>query len=286
MPAIGLINGEIVDLSQPVISMEDRGYQFGDGVYEQTRVYNGVCFEFERHMERLHRSLRELRIPATYTTAELYEFHQTLIKESGIRSGAIYMQISRGVSPRQHNFPTHTVPVLTMAIKPAGTANDQLKRDGANSIIIPDERWHRCDIKSLNLLYNVMGKQQAKEANCFEAVMVRDGAVTEGTSSNFFIVKDGIVWTHPADHFILRGITRTVLLEEVAKELDITVLEKTFSPDFAKKADEAFLSGTMTEVMPIVAIDGLPVGDGKVGPVTKKIFDAFEQRIKIQCGLK
>jgi D-alanine transaminase len=284
MKELGLINGRLIEMNENVVTMEDRGHQFGDGVYEVTKVYNGKCFALRPHLDRLYQSLRAIRIPATYTFEELVQFHEALIKESGIMEGAIYLQITRGAAPRVHPFPEQVVPCLTMSIRPSGPINQELREKGAKIILIPDERWLRCDIKSLNLLSNVLGKQQAKEAGCYEAVMIRGEHVTEGTSSNFFVVKDGIIWTHPATNLILKGITRTIILERLAKELDLTILEKAFDVSFVKGASEAFLTGTSTEIMPVTTIDGKTVNDGAVGPITRKLQLAYTQLIDEECG--
>ena len=284
MEALGLVNGEIIDINENIVPMEDRGHQFGDGVYEVVKVYNGRCFALKEHLERLHFSLRALRIPAIYTVEELTEFHEVLIEKSGIRDGAIYLQITRGVAARTHQFPELVVPRLTMSIRPSGASNEDLRVKGAKVIMIPDERWLRCDIKSLNLLGNILGKQQAKEAGCYEGVMVREEEVTEGTSSNFYVVKDDVIWTYPATHLILKGITRTIVIEKLAKQLQIPVLEKAFNVKFIKGASEAFLSGTSTEIMPITTINGTGVGDGEVGPVTRKLQEAYTKLIDEECG--
>ncbi len=283
MGALGYIDGRTVDLKELVIAMEDRGYQFGDGVYEYTKVYNGKCFSLKPHIDRLYRSLRELRIPAVFTFDEMAGIHERLISESGIENGGIYLQITRGWAPRAHNFPDSVVPCLTMTIRPS-TLNPSLWENGTGVLSVPDERWLRCDIKSLNLLGNVLGKQKAKEAGCYEAIQIRDNMVTEGTSSNFFIVKDEVLWTYPISNLILKGVTRTRVLEEIAPAQKLSFLEKAFPLEVALKADEAFLSGTTTEIMPIITIDGKPVGNGKVGPVTKKVQQAYKAMIAQECG--
>lgn len=285
MGPVALLNGKIIDINEKIIQLEDRGHQFGDGVYEVTRVYNGRPFALKPHMDRLFRSLRELRIPATYTFEELADFHQTLIRESGLTEAAIYLQITRGVAPRTHAFPDASVPCLTMTIRPTKT-NVELQTSGAKGVYAPDERWLRCDIKSINLLGNILAKQRSKEAGAFEAVQVRDGLVTEGSSSNFYIVKDGVIWTHPVSNLILRGVTRTILVEKIFPELGLTVIEKQFDLPFARKADETFLSGTNTEIMPLVRMDNDQVGDGKPGPVTRKIIDAYNAVVIKECGAK
>lgn len=286
MKPIGLVDGKIIDISENIVPMEDRGHQFGDGVYEVTKVYNGHCFALQPHMDRLYRSLRELAIPAVYTFEELTEFHELLIKESGIMDAAVYLQITRGVSPRTHSFPENVVPRLTMSIRPSSAAIDKNKAEGCKAMLIPDERWLRCDIKSLNLLGNVLGKQKAKSAGCWEGIQVRDGIVTEGTSSNFFVVKDDVVWTHPKCNLILTGVTRTLVIEKIASDLGIVVVEKKFDEAFVKSAQEAFISGTSTEITPIVTLNNQPVGSGSVGPVTRKIQKAYWTLIDKECQRK
>ncbi|SDE15792.1 D-amino-acid transaminase [Sporomusa acidovorans] len=286
MKPIGLLDGKIIDLQENIVPMEDRGHQFGDGVYEVTKVYNGYCFALKLHLDRLYRSLRELTIPAVYTYEELVEFHALLIKESGIKDGAIYLQITRGVSPRAHGFPEQVVPRLTMSIRPVSAVPDKNKVEGAKGLLIPDERWLRCDIKSLNLLGNVLGKQKAKDAGCFEGIQVRDGIVTEGTSSNFFVIKDDVLWTHPTCNLILTGVTRTLVIEKIAPELGLIVVEKKFDEEFAKSAQETFVSGTSSEITPIIALNGQPVGNGSVGPITHKIQDAYWKLIDEECKRK
>lgn len=284
MGALSYIDGRLVDPKELVISMEDRGYQFGDGVYEYTKVYNGRCFSLKQHIDRLYRSLRELHIPAVFTYPEMEEIHELLISESCIENGGIYLQITRGTAPRTHNFPDAVVPCLTMTIR-ASAANPELWEKGAAVLAVPDERWLRCDIKSLNLLGNVLGKQKAKEAGCYEAIMIRDNLVTEGTSSNFFVVKDGVLWTYPACNLILTGITRTRVLDEIVPELGLSALEKGFSLDFARGAEEVFLTGTTTEIMPVISIGGKSVADGKVGSITRQIQQGYKALISKECGL-
>ncbi len=285
MGPIGLVDGRIIDLSEKIAEMEDRGYQFGDGVYEVTRVYNGRPFALKPHMDRLYRSLRELKIPAVYTFDELASFHAALIKESGLTSAAVYLQITRGVAARAHAFPENMVPRLTMSVRPA-KANVELQASGAKGAFVPDERWLRCDIKSINLLGNLLAKQRGKDVGAFEAVQIRDGVVTEGSSSNFFIIKDGVLWTHPVSNLILRGITRTIIVERLAPKLGLTVVEKGFDKAFALKAEEAFVCGTNTEIMPLVQMDNDRIGDGKPGTVTRKLIDAYNALIVEECGAK
>jgi D-alanine transaminase len=284
MGPIGLIDGKIIGLDEKVIEIEDRGYQFGDGVYEVTRVYNHRPFALNLHFERLRRSLSELRISSPYTFEELAKFHDLLIQTSGIGEGSVYLQITRGVSPRAHVFPEHVVSRLTMTIQPV-TPKNELRAAGAAGIFVPDERWLRCDIKSINLLPNVLAKQQATEAGAFEAIQVRDGWVTEGSMTNFFVVKDGLLRTHPANHLILRGISRRLILERLAPQLGLRVAEEPFGVAFAKSADEAFVTATVTEVMPMVSLDGARIGNGKPGPVARRLIEALHALVAEECGV-
>lgn len=285
MRPLGYFDGEIIEIDAKVTRIEDRGYQFGDGVYEATMVYNGKCFALERHLERSQRSMRELKIPIVYTFDELEDLHNMLIKESGIKDGLIYFQITRSTAPRNHYFPDKVVPHLAMTIRPLKTDTEG-QSSGIKCIIAEDLRWLRCDIKSLNLLGNVLAKQKAHEAGCQEAFLVRKDTnlVTEGASSNAYIVKDGIVWTHPISNLILRGVTRSILLEEVAPSLGITVLEKAFTPEFAQQADEAFVTNTSFQVMPVVSLGGKKIGNGEPGEITLKLQNGFKDIVKKVCG--
>ena len=263
--AIGLIDGKIISLREKVIEIEDRGYQFGDGVYEVTMIYNRRPFALKLHMDRLFRSLRELKIPITYSFEELARFHELLIEKSGLSEATVYLQITRGVAPRSHTLPKSVTP---------------------------------CDIKSINLLGNLLARERATAAGVIEAVMVRprdlfasrgtqllDGIITEGTHTNFFAVKDGRLHTHPANHLILRGVSRTILLDQLAPSLGIPAVEEPFDVAFAKSADEAFAAGSTVEITPFISFDGAPVGNGKVGPITRRVMDAFGAFIAKECGI-
>jgi len=284
MKELGFFDGEFIDLNEKKISLEDRGYQFGDGIYEATKVYNGKCFALDRHLDRCIRSLRELKIPVTYTNAELKAIHEDIIKKSGITDGCIYFQITRTTAPRTHYFPDKIVPHFSMTIR-EGAVHTDWQKSGVHAIFTEDIRWLRCDIKTINLLGNVLAKQEAHEKNCQEAIQVRKGSnlVTEGSSSNFFVVKDDIVWTHPISNLILKGVTRSILFEECAKKLGITMIEKAFSPDFALTAHEAFITSTSLEVTPVIAIDNKHIGNGLPGKITLKLLKAYHELVKKEC---
>ncbi|MCX5909693.1 MAG: aminotransferase class IV [Deltaproteobacteria bacterium] len=261
MKELGLVDGKIVDLNENVIRMEDRGHVFGDGVYESTEVYKGKLFALKLHMDRLMYSLRELRIPPPYTYEELAGFHQLLIKETGINRGNIYLQITRGWAPRKHEFPDGIKPRLCMFFRPPTLPPETLWTEGASVILLPDERWLRCDIKSF-----------------------RDGKITECTHSSFHVIKDGGIWSHPLNHLVLRGITWTILFNTIVGPLGIKVNEKPYDVPFLMKADEAFITSSSKNVVPCVKVDGKPIGNGKPGPISKKLLAAMVEYREKECA--
>lgn len=278
MKELALLNGKFVDLNQPLISMQDRAYNFGDGIYEVTSFFSGKFFMLEEHLDRLFSSAEKMKITIPYTRKKLKEFHQLMIKESGIKDGSIYLQISRGVAPRKHYIPKDLETVLTMIIRPQAEKSEYDSENGIQALLVEDVRWLRCDIKSLNLLGNVLAKEAAKEAGMAEAIQHRNGIVTEGSSSNFFVIKDGVLYTHPANNLILPGITRLGLLD-LCRENGIKVLEEAFDLDFLSQADEAFVTATTIELVPVIAINRKPVGQGQIGPLTKKLQVLFKEKI-------
>jgi D-alanine transaminase len=268
---------ELVPRAQASVDVEDRGHTFGDGIYEVFRVYGGRVFEPELHWARFERSAMELRIELPYAREAFERGVEQLLQAEGLDAGIVYLQLTRGTAPRAHPFPAEARPTVTAFTKPLARPTAALEA-GTAIVTRPDIRWLRCDIKSLNLLPNVLAKQEASEAGASEAVLHRDGIVTEGSSTNIAIVKDGVVRTHPANHLILHGVTRAVALR-LAGGIDIPVREETFTLEELREADEAFLLSTTVEIMPIVAIDGEPVGDGVPGPITRKLQAAFEKLI-------
>lgn len=277
------LNGHYIAARDASISPLDRGFLFGDGIYEVVRALNGKLVEAGRHWARLDRSLRETRIdrPLTLGDDAVSEIALRLLEENGLMQGhaIVYLEITRGsVSPRTHHFPPAGTPPTVFASAAAFTPFDRQRVTGVPVILAPDERWARCDIKSVNLLPNAMAKQLAVDAGAWETVFVRDGTITEGTSSNFFAVIGGALHTHPATHAILGGITRDVTLE-AAKTLGIAVKELGFSVTELETADEAFLTSTTNDVMPVVRVDGTRIGSGGPGPVTRRIGEAVRARL-------
>lgn len=278
MPRIAYVNGRYLPHAHASVHIEDRGYQFADGVYEVCEVARGFIIDSKRHLDRLDRSLSELRIEWPLKRAVLVHVMREVIRRNRVVNGMVYLQVTRGVAPRDHVFPVAgTRPALVVTAKrtdPAAAARKVAA--GLKVITVPENRWDRVDIKSVGLLPNVLARQQAKEAGAQEAWFVDpDGTVKEGAATNAWIVtKDGKLVTRPADHGILRGVTRTTLME-VAKKLGLRVEERGFTVDEAKAAREAFITAATTLVMPIVAIDGQPVANGHPGSVALSLREAF-----------
>jgi D-alanine transaminase len=277
------LNGSYVPAERAQLSALDRGFVFGDGVYEVWRVVNGRLFEAERHRDRLERGLRELRIgPPDGADADgLRTIAERLLRENGLLEGhaTFYVEVTRGVAPRTHQFPpTGTRPTI-FAYTAALKSNQHDRRTGARAITRPDIRWLRCDIKTVQLLPNVLAKQAAIEAGAFEAIFIRDGVATEGTHSNLFAVLDGELRTHPANNLILPGVTRDVVLE-LAREQRIPVREEPVGESDLRKCAEIFFTGTTTDVLPIVRVDDFVVGNGKPGPIAGALYDGLVARME------
>lgn len=285
MTRIAYIDGAYQNYADGATHFEDRGYQFADGVYEYFAFFNRIILDEAPHLKRLERSLKELSIAEPMSMRVLSLAMRELIARNTRDDGGIYLQITRGVSKRDHPFPKVPVPpVLTMTVVGPKTPKPEDIEKGASVITQPEIRWARCDIKSISLLPNVLAKQAAVKAGAKEAWFVKaDGVVTEGSSTNAFIVKDGEVFTHPAGPSILGGITREMLLV-LAKKGGIKVHERAFTLDEAKAADEAFLTSTTSNVLPITKIDGAVIGGGKAGPVSKKLLALYQDHILQQTG--
>ncbi len=268
------VNGDYLPEDQGKVSIFDRGFLFADGVYEVTAVINGKLVDYDPHMERLERSLSELRMAWPCGKQELRAMHLELVKRNGLTEGIIYMQVTRGAADRDFKFPKDaksTLIAFTQAMKLVENTNAVT---GIKVVTIPDIRWARRDIKTVMLLAPVLGKQAAYEQGAQEGWMVEDGFVTEGTSSNAFIVKDGKVITRGLSNAILAGCTRRSLFR-LAKEQGIVIEERPFTAEEAYGADEAFLTSASQFVMPIVEIDGKRIGGGQPGPVVRRLRELF-----------
>lgn len=282
-----LVDGEILPAEKAALSVHNRGHQFGDGVFEIVPVYNGRCFGLLPHMDNLFESVIKIKIPAVYTIEELVEFHERLIAESGIENGEIYTQITRGDAAYGLSFPEMSVPQLTMTI--VATDRDALaarRLDGVNIITAVDDRWQRCDINSLNRLPEVLARQKARESNAFDTLFIRDnGKITETTESSFMIIKDEVIWTHPENNLIHKNITRRLIKERLAPDLEMQVIEKAYDMDFVLSAEEAFLCGPVCEIMPVTKIDRKFIGSG-VGKIVPMLADAFKAFVARECPAK
>jgi D-alanine transaminase len=284
MSRIAYVNGRYLPLAQASVNVEDRGYQFSDGVYEVCEVRGGRLIDERLHMQRLAFSLSELRIAMPMSPASLSVVLHEVVRRNRVRWGIVYLQITRGVSRRDHAFPpAGTAPAIVVTARNLDlTGAEKMAADGVAVISVPENRWQRVDIKSVSLLPNVLAKQAAREQGAREAWFVdRDGRVTEGSSSNAWIVtRDGKVVTRQADHAILKGITRTVLLDAIAAQ-ELKLEQRAFTLEEAYAAREAFITSASQIVLPVVKIDGRPIGNGAPGLIASALRREFHRYAKI-----
>ena len=282
-----LIDGEIMPMEEAFVDVNDRGHNFGDGVFELVPVYNGRCFALLPLMNNLFDSVISVKIPGVYMIEELVEFHESLIAATGLENCEIYTQITRGSAPYGLAYPEPSVPRLTMFAVPVDReALAEKRAKGVNVITEKDERWARCDVNTLNRLPEVVAKQKATISRAFDALFVRDGKITEATEASFFIYKDGVLWTHPENNFIHKNVVRRLLMERLSKDLDLQIIERPFDKDFALKADEAFLCGPRCEFMPVTKIDRGFVNGGKVGELVPQLQAAYNAFVAKECPAK
>jgi D-alanine transaminase len=285
--ALYYVNGSFIPADQAVVPMEDRGHQFGDGVYEVIAFFNRKMVDLVPHLERLERSLREVRIPQTYSLAEIITLLEELIQRNEYEHGGVYLQITRGAAKRDHSFTAAMKPALTLSVFGQKTPAPELVASGCKVITQPDLRWKRCDIKTICLLPNILAKQAATDAGMREALLVKDnGEISEGSVSNAFAVIGGKIITHQPNNEILNGITRMTVLG-LARKLGITIEERPFTLDeLLHQAEEAFLTGTTTNVLPISFVDGRPIGAGVAGKIALRLNEAYLDFITEQTGYK
>ena len=278
MSPIAYVNGAYVPLAAARISIQDRGFQFGDAIYEVWAVREGRLFDADEHLARLKRSLAELRMAMPMSDASLMAVVREMMRRNRVSTGIVYLQISRGVAGRDHTFPPPgTKPTLVLTAKNLDRrAIAKRMAEGIRIVTLPETRWARRDIKSTNLLPNVLARQTAKESGAFEAWFVdAEGFVTEGTSSSAFIIDaEGRIRTRALSNDLLHGVTRAALLR-VARERQMPIIEAAFTPEEALTAREAFISAASNPAIPVISIDGAPVGDGRVGPVTQALQAAY-----------
>ena len=282
MSRVAYVNGTYRPHGQAVVHIEDRGFQFADGVYEVWAVFDGRLADFEGHMTRLKRSLTELKIDIPMSDAALSRVLAETIRRNRVRNGLVYLQVTRGTAPRDHAFPRDVAPSVVVTAKSVDPSrNEALAKKGAAAVSQPDLRWGRCDIKTVSLLPNVLAKQAARESGAYECLMYDEmGLVTEGSSTNVWIVdEDGRLRTRDTQANILKGITRTALMGLI-KDEGIEIEERAFTVEEAKRAREVFVTAASTFVMPIVSLDGTKIGNGKPGPVATRLRETYLEQAR------
>ncbi len=284
MEPMAWINGDITHLAEATISLEDRGYLLGDGVYEVIRVYNGFTFYFQAHLERLHKSAEAIRIVLPFRDEDIKKAAATLLEKSGYKDAYIYIQVTRGSARRDHLFPEETKPLMVIYVRPLDPLLplDQVKP--VSSITLPDQRWLNCHIKTINLLPNLLARQKANESGAVEAILYRqDNTVTEGTRSNVFAVIEGVIRTHPESNLILSGVSRNIVVK-IIKDLDMKLDEQSFNRNELKKASEVWITSTSLEVCPVDFLDGSQIEGVHPGPITAALMNEFRNEISRSCG--
>ena len=276
MPDIAFVNGAFLPLAQATVPVEDRGFQFGDGVYELLRVYGGVPFRSAEHLARLARSARALDIVLPFDTARWTAVVTEAVERSGYPESKVYIQVTRGVAPRDHTYSTGLAPTAVITVRAMSPPAEALYTEGTDVVLVPDLRWDRCDIKSISLLANVLAKQQARKAGAFEAVFVREGFVLEGATSNIIVVHESRLLTPPEGPLLLSGVTRAVVLQ-LARDAGLSVAERPLTKTDVFRAEEVFLTGTTIEILPVVRVDGRRIGNGLPGPTTQDLLARFRK---------
>ncbi len=271
------LNGEFLPIEECKISVLDRGFIFGDAIYELIPVYNSKPFYLSAHLKRLNRSLEQTKITNPHSEDQWINIIQQLIDKSGLQQLSVYIQISRGVAPRDHAFPVNVMPTVFAMTNPWPSVSEDMYTQGLSAVTVDDMRWDRCDIKVTSLLANVMKKQQAIEHGAHEAILVRDGKVLEGSATNVFIVKNEKVSTAPKDHLILPGITRDVVVE-LLSELNIPLTESAITQQELNNADEVWITSSTKECVPVTRVDDQAIGTGKPGELWARVFAAYQQR--------
>ncbi|MFQ1063108.1 D-amino acid aminotransferase [Bordetella trematum] len=281
MPGDSLVylNGEFTRADQAKISVLDRGFIFGDGIYEVVPVYRGKAFRMAEHLDRLERSLAAIRIAAPMPRAELIAIIERLVAASSSPTCMVYLQITRGVYKRDHAFPAEAIaPTVFAMATPMAPPTEKQREEGLGLVSIPDERWLHCEIKSVSLLGNVLARQQAVDAGVDEVAQFRDGFLTEGSSSNVWVVRDGKLLAPPKNHLILEGI-RYGLMTELAQAAGVAFESRPIARAEVESADEIMITSATKEVLPVTRLDGKPVGDGRPGPVYRKLRAGYDARI-------
>jgi len=273
---IAFLNGEFIELSGAKVSVLDRGFIFGDGIYEVIPVYGKRLFRLDEHLERLQNSLDAVRINNPYPESEWKKFLSQIVMKHSAEDQSIYLQVTRGVAPRDHAFPRDAQPTVFMMSTPLKVTDTATFEKGIAAITLDDIRWLHCNIKAITLLPNILMRQTAIDEGAMEAILVRDGEVTEGAASNVFIVREGVIKTPPKSARLLPGITRDLIVE-LAIANGMPCEEANFSRPELLAADEIWMSSSTKEILPVVKLNDETVGDGKPGRITRQMFDIFQQ---------
>ncbi|MEW5784622.1 MAG: D-amino-acid transaminase [Bacillota bacterium] len=284
MRELAWINGKTMALADACIPLEDRGFFFGDGIYEVCRIYEAKPFYLQEHLQRLQDSAAEILLALPFSSAELANIALDLIREADCREGWLYLQVTRGTAPRTHAFPpAHVKPTLVLFVRPITPDRVGDTAGGAACITIPDTRWLHCNVKTINLLPNLLAKEKAKQAGAYDAIFYRPGGViSEASASNIFALIDGTVRTHPLSNLILPGITRRVVLK-IMERLSLDYDERAFTVDELKVATEVWLTASVSEIVPVTSVDGKPVGDGAPGELVKRLIEEYGKVVRQYC---
>lgn len=274
--AIVYLNGEYLPLSEARVPVLDRGFIFGDGVYEVIPAYNFQLFRLDEHLQRLQSSLTAVRIHNPYSAQEWKRVLNKLLEKNPVEDSSVYLQVTRGVAKRDHAFPANVAPTVFAMANPLVTTDEQTFNQGVAAITMDDIRWQYCNVKAITLLANVLLRQTAIDEGAAEAILLRDGEVTEGAASNVFIVSDGVIKTPPKGARLLPGITRDLIVE-LAKVQQLPIEENNFSKAELMAADEIWISSSTKEILPVVKLNDKAVANGNPGPVTRKLFDTFQE---------
>lgn len=272
---IVFVNGTFLPVAEAGLHIEDRGALFGDGVYEYIRVAAGRLFMVREHLNRLRYSAGEIALPIPYGDDEIIGFMNALVRINGIREGGVYLQLTRGAAPRNHLFPDNCTPNFFLVARELHPMPASLYKDGVTAVLLPDERWKRCDIKSLNLLANVLAKEKAKKLGVYDAILYSERGITESTSSSVIAVFDGTIVTTPQGPWVLPGITK-LAVDRIAKIAGIPSEERFIGTEEIFFAEELFFTSTRVDVLPIVKLDGKIIGAGVPGPVFRKLHAQFQ----------
>ncbi|UMZ73674.1 aminotransferase class IV [Natranaerofaba carboxydovora] len=282
MSALAYINGNYVDLSKAKVDALDRGHIYGDGLYEVIAIENGQLYQIDEHLERYEQGAKEMLYENHPSSSNLKEISQNLIDKSKINKGMIYLQVTRGTAPRAHAFPKPQKPNVFLFVKELADPNDTQKQDGVKTTLVPDERWNRCHVKSINLLPNCFYKEKARQEGYFEAIQVDNSKITEGTSTNVFGIKDGIIYTAPYGSKVLRGITRETILK-LAKQENITVKENFITVENFLNCDEVFITSTTIKLLPVKQVDEVSFSVNEY-ETTFLLQEKLEEYIEDECN--